>query len=231
MIPEEQAISKLRAISFQIDDDKIVALEEFFHQLREIDNQVSCASTTKLYESQWALLGIVSRSYQLMLCCIEQIAGGNWNGFYACARGLTETLCSIVWASDIPERLPELVRIQKLNNGKMLNAGYRKYPEIKGAYSFLSDIVHPSRDSHLLGFWPTEERGEKGVWSPFTLTFSDCFAAQKIDLLVVIGPKINQELMKLLAQDADVVKQGRVMTQLGAAITAPTGTQKPLEPT
>jgi hypothetical protein len=100
-----------------------------------------------------------------------------------------------VWASDIPERLPELVRLQKLNNGKMLNTGYRKYPEIKGAYSFLSDIVHSSRNSHLLGFRPTEERGEKGVWSPFTLTFSDYFAAQKIDLLAALGLKINQELM------------------------------------
>jgi hypothetical protein len=81
MTPEEQAVSKLKAASFQIDDDKIVALEDFFHQLREIDNQVSRASPTKLYESQWALLGIISRSYQLMLCCIDQIAGENWNGF------------------------------------------------------------------------------------------------------------------------------------------------------
>jgi hypothetical protein len=60
MTPEEQAISKLRATSFQIDDDKIVVLEEFFYQLREIDIQVPRASPTKLYESQWALLGIVS---------------------------------------------------------------------------------------------------------------------------------------------------------------------------
>jgi hypothetical protein len=48
-----------------------------------------------------------------MLCCIGQIAGGNWNGFYAGTRGLTEPLCSIVWASDIPERLSQLVRIQR----------------------------------------------------------------------------------------------------------------------
>jgi len=40
-----------------------------------------------------------------MLCCIDQIAGANCNGFYAAARGLVETLCSIVWASEVSERL------------------------------------------------------------------------------------------------------------------------------
>jgi multidrug efflux pump subunit AcrA (membrane-fusion protein) len=50
--------------------------------------------------------------------------------------------------------------------------------------------------------------------SSFTLSFSDYFAAQRIDLLVDLSLKINQELMKLLSQNADVVKQGRVMAQL-----------------
>jgi hypothetical protein len=66
----------------------------------------------------------------------------------------------------------------------------------------------------VLGFRPVEERREKGVWSPFTLAFSDSFAAQKIDLLVVHGSKITRELMQLLARDADVMKRGKIMTQL-----------------
>ena len=81
MLPEEQAVAKLRAAPYAIVEEKIAALEEFFRQLRRIDERVMAASPTVLYESQWALLGIVSRSYQLMLCCIEQIAGGNPNGF------------------------------------------------------------------------------------------------------------------------------------------------------
>jgi hypothetical protein len=134
--------------------------------------------------------------------------------FYAAARGLVEILCSIVWAREVSERLLALVRTERLNIGRTLNAGYREYPEIRETYSFLSSVVHPNRDSHLLGFRPVEERGKKGIMSSFTLSFSDYFAAQRIDLLVDLSLKINQELMKLLSQNADVVKQGRVMAQL-----------------
>jgi len=35
--------------------------------------------------------------------------------------------------------------------------------------------------------------------SPFTLAFSGCFAAQKIDLLVDLSLKINQERIMLLS--------------------------------
>ena len=83
MLPEERAIANLRGAPYAIGDEEIAALGEFFRQLGLIDERVTAASPTELYESQWALLGIVSRSYQLMLCCVEQIAAGNWNGFYA----------------------------------------------------------------------------------------------------------------------------------------------------
>jgi hypothetical protein len=63
MLSEEQTISKLRAAPYEISNEDIAALEDFFRQLRTIDRQVASASPTKLYESQWALLGIVSRSY------------------------------------------------------------------------------------------------------------------------------------------------------------------------
>src|SRR5918995_4507318 len=75
MLPEERAIAKLRGAPYAIGDEEIAALGEFFRQLGLIDERVTAASPTELYESQWALLGIVSRSYQLMLCCVEQIAG------------------------------------------------------------------------------------------------------------------------------------------------------------
>ncbi|MDP9439441.1 MAG: hypothetical protein M3P49_11975, partial [Actinomycetota bacterium] len=78
LTPEAQAISKLRAVR---PDSELAVLEDFFRGLREIDELASAASPYELYESQWAILGVVSRSYQLMLCCIEQLAGGNWNGF------------------------------------------------------------------------------------------------------------------------------------------------------
>jgi len=214
MTPEARSIARLRATSFQIDEDQIATLEEFFRQLRSTDQLAAGASPHELYEAQWAILGIVSRSYQLMLCCIDQIADGNWNGFYAAARGLVETLFSIVWVSAIPERLVELVRTQEPSFGKMKNAGCRRYSELKETYGRLSSIVHPYRESHVLGFRPVEQREELGAWSPFTLTFSDYFAVRKVTLLVQVSESINQELSNLLVHNNVLVKQGRVMARV-----------------
>ncbi len=214
MLPEERAIANLEAAPYAIGDENIAALEEFFRQLRGIDEQVTAASPTELYESQWALLGLASRSYQLMLCCIEQIAGGNWNGFYAAARGLAETLGSIAWASENPERLTALVRTDELRNKALLDAARRKHPGFCDMYSALSSIVHPNRDAHLLSPRPISRLGEERVMSPFTLGFSGSFAQQKIGILVDLGPSITGELTSLLAQGSDVPKRGRVMAWL-----------------
>jgi hypothetical protein len=214
MTPEERSISSLKSAPYEIGDEAITALEEFFRQLRRIDQQLTYASPTRLYESQWAVYGIVSRSYQLMLCCIEQIASGNWNGFYAAARGLVETLGSIVWVSENPERLTALVRNDQLRIKALLDAGRRKYPELGVTYSSLSSIVHPNRDSHLLAMRPVARRGEERVASPFTLGFSDYFAARKVALLMELGASITRELASLLAQGPDIPKRGRVMARL-----------------
>jgi hypothetical protein len=210
MLPEERAVSKLKASPYRIDDKEISILEDFFRQLRGVDEQVTRASPTELYESQWALLGIVTRSYQLMLCSIEQIAGGNWNGFYAAARGLAETLASIAWVSERPERLTALVRTDQLRIKALLDAGRRIHPGFGDTYSALSSIVHPNRDAHLLSPRPSAQR----IMSPFTLEFSDQFAHQKIAILVDLGPSITAELAHLLAQGPDISKRGKVMARL-----------------
>jgi hypothetical protein len=214
MLPEERAIANLRAAPYTISNEKVAAVEEFFRQLRWIDERVTAASPTELYESQWALLGIVSRSYQLMLCCIEQIAGGNWNGFYAAARGLAETLGSIVWASESPERLTALVRTDKLRNKALLDAARGKYPSFGDMYSTLSRTVHPNRDAHLLSPRPVLRPGAQRIMTPFTLGFSDHFAQQKIAILVDLGQSITSELASLLAQGPDIPKRGGVMARL-----------------
>lgn len=208
--PEERAISRLEATR---PDAELAVLRDFFHGLREIDELVSAASLYELYESQWAVLGIVSRSYQLMLCCIDQLAGGNRNGFYAAARGLVETLCCVVWVGETPERLVTLVRTDRLKIGKMANAGVRKYPDVKGVYAELSAIAHPNRNSHVLGSRPVEDLGKRSIMSPFALSFSTASAALKINVLTAIGPRIVQELIDLLEQDANIARQGRVMAK------------------
>ena len=215
MLPEDRAIERLRAAPYAIGGEEIDALDEFFRQLRRIDVLVTSASPTQLYESQWALLGIISRSYQLMLCCIEQLASGNWNGFYAAARGLIETLGSIVWASKGPDRLTALVRDNQNRSKKMRDAARQKYPELGETYSSLSNIVHPSRDSHLLAMRPVARRGEERIASPFTLGFSGYFAAQMVTLLMQLGASIPRELTSLLAQGPDIPKRGKVMARRG----------------
>jgi hypothetical protein len=214
MLPEERAIAELRDAPYAIGDEEIVALGEFFRQLRWIDERVTAASPTELYESQWALLGIVSRSYQLMLCCLEQIAAGNWNGFYAAARGLAETLGSVAWASESPERLNALVGTDELRNKALLDTARKKYPDFAGTYSVLSSIVHPNRDAHLLSPRPVSRPGAQRTMTPFSLGFSDHFARQKVAILVDLGPSITSELTSLLAQGSDIPKRGRVMARL-----------------
>jgi len=214
MLPEERAIAELRGAPYAIGDKEIAALGEFFRQLRWIDERVTAASPTKLYESQWALLGIVSRSYQLMLCCVEQIAAGNWNGFYAAARGLAETLGSVAWASESPERLNTLVGTDELRNKALLDTARKKYPDFVDTYSVLSSIVHPNRDAHLLSPQPVSRLGAQRTMTPFRLGFSDHFARQKVAILVDLGPSITSELTSLLAQGSDILKRGGVLARL-----------------
>jgi len=149
-----------------------------------------------------------------MLCCIDQLARGNWNGFYAAALGLVETLCAVVWVNEKTDRLPSLVQADSVRIGRLLNAAYKKYPDLEGMYSYLSGITHPNRNSHLLGFRPSNEWSEKGVWSPFNLSFSDFYAKEKIDILVQVGSRIMDELENLASGGAEVVKKGRIMTRL-----------------
>jgi hypothetical protein len=117
MFPEEIAIKKLKSSQFNFSKEKYRILNDYFVFLRDIDDKISRTSPTELYESLWAFLGIISRCYQLMLCCVDQLSGGNWNGFYVAARGLIETLCSIIWVNENHIRLPSLVQKDTLRIG------------------------------------------------------------------------------------------------------------------
>jgi hypothetical protein len=181
--------------------------------VRAIDDAISRTSPLELYESMWAILGMISRSYQLMLCAIGQLATGNWNGFYAAARGLAETLCAVAWVNENQDRLPSLVQFEALRIGRIMNAGYRKYPELLDIYAHLSSISHPNRNSHLLGLRSPGECRDKGIWSPFSLIFSDYFANEMTGLLLEIGPKIIRELDRL-TYDLSIVRKGRLMVEI-----------------
>ncbi len=214
MFPEKLSIKRLQSSSFEVSQEEIENLKNFFIVLRKLDHQISRISPFELYESLWAILGIISRSYQLMLCCIDQVVAKNMNGFYIAARGLVETLCSIIWVNENPERLINLVQFRGLKIGRIMNVGYKKCSELKDIYFYLSNIVHCGRGSHLLGFRPTEEIPEKGVFGPFILDFSNDFAKGMVDLMVNIGSKINRELHELISHGENVVRKGKLMVQI-----------------
>jgi hypothetical protein len=207
--PEEEALCRLAASRSSLGEAKIDALRSVFIELHRIGGEVTATSPLNLYEGQWAALGIVSRSYQLMICGVEQIASSNWNGFYAAARGLVETLFSLSWVNKKPMRLPSLVQFQGVNIGKMVSTGCRRHPEMRQLYDDLSSIVHPGRDSHLLTPCPHDRRG--GAWTPFKLAFSDYLAERKMDTLIAVGREIVAEFQVLLALGEGVLRRGRIM--------------------
>lgn len=219
--PECEIIDNLRSGEVNVDDADLCQLERYFQELREIDDIVARASPDKLYESQWSILGIIKRCYELMLCAIEQLSKRNWNGTYAAARGLAESLGALAWVLENSARLPSLVQFDQVGIGKIMNAGFARHPKLKELYSSLSSIVHPGRDSHLLGFREPFDR-TKVMMSPFNMGFSDYFAQQKINIITSIGEMICESLRELVSQDhKEVIKHGRVMMQRRDIAQAP----------
>jgi hypothetical protein len=212
--PEEDALCRLAASWSNLGEAKVEVLREVFVELHRIGGEVAAVSPLDLYEAQWAILGIVGRSYQLMICGVEQIASGNWNGFYAAARALLETLFSICWVAEEPKRLSSLVRFQQVKIGRMAAAGYRRHPEMRRLYDDLSKIVHPGRDSHLLSPNVTGDISREGLFTPFELSFSDYFAEYKAKVLIAVGRKIVAELGCLLAFGEGALRSGRIMAKV-----------------
>lgn len=137
------------------------------------------------------------------------LAAGNWNGFYAGARGLLETICSATWALQNVERLPSFVRQEQIKPEKMLNAGYSKWPYLKELYSELSAIVHPARDGHLLG---SNSGGLEGTG--IMTSFSDYFFNRKLNTLRTLLLQFAAEIRELVNQKEDSIRVGKVMAEL-----------------
>lgn len=198
--------------AFTIDSVTTDELRQQFQELRELERAVNATSPRCLYEGQWAILGLIARGYQLSLCCIEMLAQGNWNGFYAGARGLLEAICAVSWSLENVMRLPSLVRQEPVKVGKMLNSGYAKWPDLKGVYSDLSAIVHPARDGHVLGFNRAALGGDC-VMTSFSMGFSDSSFSLKLNTLRTLLLRFGEEIGRLVALKEDAVRVGRVMAE------------------
>lgn len=212
MTLEEVAIRRLEVSAFSIDPIATDELRQRFQRLRELERAVNATSPRCLYEGQWAMLGLIARGYQLSICCIEMLAQGNWNGFYAGARGLLEAVCAVSWALENVKRLPSLVRQEPAKVGKMLNAGYVRWPDLKGVYTELSAIVHPARDGHVLGFNRVALEGD-GVMTSFSMGFSDSSFSLKLNLIRTLLLRFVEEIGGLAALKGDAVRVGRVMAE------------------
>ena len=215
MLLEEKYLKELKKSTFNFSKDELNICYNFFIELRRIDQLIWKESPEQLFESQWALLGIVSRSYQLSLSSIQQIYSKNFNGFYCSVRGLMETLSSIIWSNENRDRLKSFVQFTPMKIGRLMNASYKKYPQLKNLYSKLSNVAHPNRDSHLLGFRKKAEidNGILGFMSPFDMDFSDYFAKEKMKILVVLLIAIITELKIIISYD-DSIKNGKIMASI-----------------
>jgi hypothetical protein len=213
MEPEETTIRRVEASDFSVDFDTAHELRQYFQHLRDLERSINAASPRCLYEGQWAMLGLIARGYQLSLCCIEMLAEGNWNGFYAGARGLLETICAASWALQNIERLPSLVRQEQVKPGNMLNAGYSKWPYLKELYSELSAVVHPARDGHLLSF-NSGELEETSITTSFSMSFSDYFFNRKLNTLRTLLLRFVAEIRELVSLKEGSIRAGTVMAEL-----------------
>jgi hypothetical protein len=213
MKPEEVAIRRLEDRNLNTDPETADELRRYFQHLRDLERSINAISLRRLYEGQWAILGLIARGYQLSLCCIEMLAEGNWNGFYASARSLLETVCAAAWTLQNVERLPSLVRQEQVKPGKMLNAGYSKWPCLKELYGEFSAIVHPARDGHLLGF-NSGELERNGIMTSFSMSFSDSLFKRQINALRILLLQFVTGLRELASLEEHSIRIGKVMAEL-----------------
>jgi hypothetical protein len=208
MNTEDRAIESLRANPRGLRSDLIDFLPKLFEQLRAIECKAVNLSPGVMYESMWGCLGLMARAYQLMICSTEQLANRNFNGFYASFRALVETLCAVVWATAKPGRISSLVQENPISIGKILNAGYHKYPDLKHIYILASGIAHPNRDGHLLS--PLKGDDDR-IFTPFALEFSEWFAKRKLDLLLDMSVRIIDEFELFIKLQSSELTKGKVV--------------------
>ena len=193
--------------------EHVAHLRAYFEALRSLEAATNLASPFELSEGQWAVLGLISRAYQLSICCTEMLASKNWNGFYAGARGLAEAVAAVAWSHHKVERLPLLVREGPIVIGRVLSAGYARHPELKKMYRNMSFAVHPARSGHLLGFQSRVE-DRAGIMTSFSMDFSDYYFGIMVATLVVLTTWFATDTSCLLELDGGAaVRQGRIMVR------------------
>ena len=213
MKSEEGAIRRLKDRNLDTDPETVDELRRYFRHLRELERSINAISPRRLYEAQWAILGLIARGCQSSLCCIEMLAEGNWNGFHASARGLLETVCAAAWTLQNVERLPSLVRQEQVKPGKMLNAGYSKRPCPKELYGEFSAIVHPPRDGHLLSF-NSDALERNGIIVSFSMSLSDSLFKRHIKALRVLLLRFVMGIRELANLKEHSIRTGNVMAEL-----------------
>ncbi len=168
-------------------------------------------SLKNLRESQWALLGINQRAYQLTMATIQQLNEGNFVACGHCIRGIIETFSSIVWVEKKPSRLPSLVKYDDQPSiGKLLNSAYKAYPPLKERYQFWSSVTHPARNSHLLCA-PGMAATKRGLIWPISFGFSEHFTSLILGEILIVCPRINNHIYNFIKSNNETLKTGKIM--------------------
>ncbi len=209
---ENQIFSDLKRKHPSVSTENASKLKDYFSNSRNTANTISEVSVRTLWESQWALLGINQRAYQLTMATLQQTNEGNFVACDHCIRGLIESLCSILWVEQKPSRISSLVRPDPPSVGKMLNSGYGYYPWLRKSYHYWSTVTHPARNSHLLCA-PAFAATEKGLYWPITFGFSESFTSEIFNTLIACAPSVNKHINNFISTNENCLKSGRKMVQ------------------
>lgn len=209
---EDQTLSKLIEKQPSISSSDIAEIKKYFSGARNASVRISEVSLKKLWEPQWALLGINQRAYHLTMATLQQINEGN---FVACGhsvRGVLETLSTLLWVEQKPDRLPSLVGFQALTIGKLMNCSYTAYPKLKERYKLWSSVTHPGRLSNLL-CPPGMAATERGMVWPITFGFSKAFASLVLDDLIIFCFLINKHVDQFIISNEEFLRSGKIMVK------------------
>ena len=207
---EDQTLSNLREKRPSISSSEVSRIEEYFLNAKDAYVRISEVSLRDLWASQWALLGINQRAYQLTMATLQQMNEGNYVACGHSIRGILETLSAVLWVEAKPDRLSSLVEFQAVSIGKMMSSSFEKYPILKNKYKYWSLVTHPGRNSNLL-CPPSVAVTEKGMIWPITFGFSDSFASEIINDLIPFCGLINIHIDLFITLNEEVLRSGKLV--------------------
>jgi hypothetical protein len=207
---ELKVVEELRAKYSGLPTNLLRNLEGLLRQTRVLLTRVN-EGTKERRESQFALMGIAYRTHHLLLGGVQQITNPNKHVWGACLRGLIETFGVIAWVNEKPVCLPALIQGDGVKSGKLLNAAYIRFKGLKDDYARLSDWVHLSSVSLLLGHEMVNEDQGLVIFALPEPNLLPNEAQVAVDSLVSVCRLIYKDIEVLLDKHPEVISSGKLV--------------------